>query len=140
MDWLNMLKTGQETAPDAIRSFSILPENALSKLSKVPTLSADVKNHPLYCADGDCSCSTKLPANNYPGDCIRISCEHYPVTMSPDTLEATTAPPAILTPVPPGRTCYVCKGTDFWQSAVTATPHYVCRKCNPPAPGAERIK
>lgn len=35
------------------------------------------------------------------------------------------------------NTCYCCKSTDFWQSAVTAK-HFVCRKCHPPAPNAEK--
>ena len=29
--------------------------------------------------------------------------------------------------------CYACRGTDFWSGAGTTT----CRRCHPPAPGAE---
>ena len=37
------------------------------------------------------------------------------------------------------RLCYCCKGTDYWLAGTEKYPHWVCRKCHPPAPGAERI-
>jgi hypothetical protein len=33
----------------------------------------------------------------------------------------------------PALTCYACRGTDFW----AGTGKVVCRRCHPPAPGAE---
>jgi len=39
---------------------------------------------------------------------------------------------------PANRVCRCCNGTDFWDSAVQENIS-VCRKCHPPAPGAERI-
>jgi len=39
-------------------------------------------------------------------------------------------------PSPTQRTCYCCKGTDFWLSIHGGT---VCRRCHPPAPGAEKM-
>ncbi len=40
----------------------------------------------------------------------------------------------IRTPEPP-ETCRCCNGQDFWQGAGKT----VCRRCHPPAPGAERV-
>jgi hypothetical protein len=37
------------------------------------------------------------------------------------------------------KTCYCCKGVDFWLGGTVEHPHYVCRRCHPPAPGAERM-
>jgi hypothetical protein len=34
--------------------------------------------------------------------------------------------------------CYCCKGTDYWLGGTNKYPHWVCRRCHPPAPGAER--
>lgn len=34
----------------------------------------------------------------------------------------------------PPVVCYVCRGTDFW----AGTGKVTCRRCHPPAPGAER--
>lgn len=34
--------------------------------------------------------------------------------------------------------CYCCKGTDYWLAGTGKYPHWICRKCHPPAPGAER--
>ncbi len=36
------------------------------------------------------------------------------------------------------KPCYCCKGTDYWLAGTEKYPHWVCRKCHPPAPGAER--
>ena len=36
------------------------------------------------------------------------------------------------------KSCYCCKGTDYWLAGTEKYPHWVCRKCHPPAPGAER--
>ena len=35
--------------------------------------------------------------------------------------------------------CYWCKSPDLWLAGSVQFPHWVCRKCHPPAPGAERI-
>lgn len=35
--------------------------------------------------------------------------------------------------------CYCCKGTDFWLAGTEEHPHWECRKCHPPAPGAELV-
>src|SRR6185369_1601897 len=37
------------------------------------------------------------------------------------------------------KPCYCCKGTDYWLGGTEKYPHWVCRKCHPPAPGAERL-
>ena len=37
----------------------------------------------------------------------------------------------------PTRICFCCRGSDFWQSAHDPE-RWVCRRCHPPAPGAER--
>ena len=36
-------------------------------------------------------------------------------------------------------TCYWCKGNDFWLGGTEQYPHWICRRCHPPAPGAELI-
>jgi len=36
------------------------------------------------------------------------------------------------------NTCYCCKGTDYWLAGTVKYPNWVCRRCHPPAPGAER--
>ena len=33
--------------------------------------------------------------------------------------------------------CYWCKSTDFWRGGTPRHPKWICRKCHPPAPGAE---
>ena len=73
-----------------------------------------------FCTPYGGHCSVKV-TGAYPADCIRTKCEHY-------------------TGQAPRRTCYSCKGPDFWESAVTETPRFICRRCHPPAPGAERIR
>lgn len=40
--------------------------------------------------------------------------------------------------LPHERPCYCCKGTDYWLAGTEKYPRWVCRKCHPPAPGAER--
>ena len=35
-------------------------------------------------------------------------------------------------------TCYCCNGTDYWLAGTEQYPHWVCRRCHPPAPRAER--
>jgi len=37
------------------------------------------------------------------------------------------------------RPCYCCKSIDYWLAGTEKYPHWICRKCHPPAPGAERI-
>jgi hypothetical protein len=39
----------------------------------------------------------------------------------------------------PIRKCNWCKSTDFWLGGTYKNPHRICRKCHPPAPGAEVI-
>ena len=41
--------------------------------------------------------------------------------------------------LPHQRPCYCCKGSDYWLAGTEQYPHWVCRRCHPPAPGAERI-
>jgi hypothetical protein len=42
--------------------------------------------------------------------------------------------------LPKPRTCYCCKGTDFWESA-NQDDHWICRKCHAPiTPELERAK
>ena len=36
------------------------------------------------------------------------------------------------------KPCYCCKGIDYWLAGTEKYPHWICRKCHPPAPGAER--
>lgn len=36
------------------------------------------------------------------------------------------------------NTCYCCRGTDYWLGGTEQYSSWVCRKCHPPAPGAER--
>lgn len=33
--------------------------------------------------------------------------------------------------------CYWCKSHDLWRAGTEQYPHWVCRNCHPPAPGAE---
>ncbi len=56
------------------------------------------KNLPHYCLTGDCWCSEKLPRNNYPIGCKRISCEHY--RPSQDVAQATNNQQGILLAAP----------------------------------------
>lgn len=43
-----------------------------------------------------------------------------------------------LLPALPEKTpCYCCHGADYWQSRINGDS--ICRKCHPPAPGAERV-
>jgi hypothetical protein len=110
MDWLNMLKADQEAAPDTITSFSILPPDALSKLSKVTapeqvdifapdyqndsTPANNGKDKPLYCFTGDCWCSQKLPGNDC-GACEYLTTPRQPppaTETEPATFEQTGDP------------------------------------------------
>lgn len=41
--------------------------------------------------------------------------------------------------LPPGMSpCHCCKGVDYWLAGTERYPHWICRKCHPPAQGAER--
>jgi len=53
-----------------------------------------------------------------------------------NTASADTLPR--LPMLPNKHPCYCCKGTDYWLAGTEKYPHWVCRKCHPPAPGAER--
>jgi len=48
-------------------------------------------------------------------------------------------PSKVSPPEPEGKRCYCCKSTDFWTGGTEKYPKLICRKCHPPAPGAERI-
>lgn len=37
------------------------------------------------------------------------------------------------------KQCYWCKSTDLWVGVTEKFAHEVCRRCHPPAPGAEKI-
>ena len=37
------------------------------------------------------------------------------------------------------KICYCCKGTDYWLGGTEKYPNWICRKCHPPVPGAERL-
>jgi len=39
--------------------------------------------------------------------------------------------------VPQIKQCYCCKSIDFWVGGTEKYPHNICRRCHPPAPGAE---
>lgn len=71
---------------------------------------------------------------------IKIMIEKQPVIKSVPVVPAV---PVIKTVAPDKLTltkpCYYCKGTDYWLAGTKKYPHWVCRKCHPPAPGAERI-
>lgn len=41
--------------------------------------------------------------------------------------------------LPLTKPCYCCKGKDYWLAGTEQYPHWICRKCHPPAPGAEKI-
>jgi hypothetical protein len=47
-------------------------------------------------------------------------------------------PPEKSTTLSNHRPCYCCKGTDYWLGGTEKYPHWICRKCHPPAPGAEK--
>jgi hypothetical protein len=59
-----------------------------------------------------------------------------PATPRIDTASAAMLPPLPL--LPHQRPCYCCKGIDYWLAGTKKYPHWICRKCHPPAPGAER--
>lgn len=67
-------------------------------LLDVETPAADGKDLPLYCESGDCWCSQKLPAANYPAGCV--PCEYLnnprqakaPTKTIPATFEQTGDP------------------------------------------------
>jgi hypothetical protein len=59
-----------------------------------------------------------------------------PATPRIDTASAAMLPPLPL--LPHQRPCYCCKGIDYWLAGTEKYPHWICRKCHPPAPGAER--
>ena len=59
-----------------------------------------------------------------------------PATPRTNTVSAATLPPLPL--LLNKRPCYCCKGTDYWLAGTEQYPHWVCRKCHPPAPGAEK--
>ena len=54
-----------------------------------------------------------------------------------NSASATELP--VLSLLPPEKACYCCKGTDYWLAGTAKYPHWVCRKCHPPAPGAEKF-
>jgi hypothetical protein len=49
----------------------------------------------------------------------------------------STIPPAVYRPESARTTCYTCRGSDYWVSRYDAALR--CRKCYPPAPGAEKV-
>lgn len=134
MDWLNMLKANQETAPDTIRSFSIMPNEAVSKVSKVKApeqddifapdyldiqTTADDSKPSLYCADGGCHCSQMLPGNDYPAGCGKCEYLNNPKQAKqqaetiPATFEQTGAP------VSCPYWYQVCHAVSFYQESCT---------------------
>ena len=60
-----------------------------------------------------------------------------PATPLTNTASATMLPP--LPMLPNKQPCYCCKGTDYWLAGTEQYPHWVCRECHPPVPGAERM-
>ena len=42
-------------------------------------------------------------------------------------------------PKPATLICYLCRGYDFWLGGTEKYPKWICRKCHPAAPGAERF-
>ena len=96
MDWLNRLKVAQETPPNTIKSFSIIPETELHKPQKA--IDAEPKETiSIYCADGDCHCSGMLPGRNHPADCLSHNCEYYHLAKH-KTTEQPNEQRSILTP------------------------------------------
>jgi hypothetical protein len=65
---------------------------------------------------------------------VEVIIRNEPSTQSP--LHVVTT--ATAKESPPVRVCFCCKSTDFWESALNEN-HFVCRKCHPPAPGAQRL-
>lgn len=79
-----------------------------------------------------------LGAADTPGELPFPDADLKPVVVYPEghiwhKWYETPVPTATASPV---RTCYACKGVDHWLSIHGLT---ICRKCHPPAPGAERI-
>jgi len=148
MNWLNKLKTIQTALPEVNQTLPIIPEYDLSKLSKVSALNkADsypyTKNPDLvsaYCAKYAGHCSVKI-GGKYPAECSAMCCEYHGL---PDVLtKRGVYKLADYCPEPTDQTtkhtiCPNCKGDDFWQSAVQEN-HTICRRCHPPAPGAEKV-
>jgi hypothetical protein len=54
------------------------------------------------------------------------------ISISPPLLSSSTTNRGA-----PRAPCYCCKGTDYWMGGTEKYPHWICRKCHPPAPGAE---
>lgn len=115
MDWLNLLKAIQDSPPDAIQSFPIMPPDAVSKVAKVAIHTTDDIPVELPFTDADFK-----PAEVYPEGHIWHKWYETPIP-------ATTTG---------GNKCRACSGSDYWQSVHGLT---ICRKCHPPAPSAERI-
>ena len=75
--------------------------------------------------------------SHHPGSIINVP-ESMLLKMAGFVEVVATADSYVPASIPtPTRTCFCCKGDDFWQSAVQEN-HSVCRKCHPPAPGAEK--
>jgi hypothetical protein len=68
---------------------------------------------PLYCVSGNCSCSTLLPGNDYPGDCIRISCEYYDSDIPPLPVTQSTTVETCKAVKTRGRICGAPLRTGF---------------------------
>lgn len=92
-----------------------------------------------YCGSYAGHCSARLDTD-YPAQCISTNCEHYGLPEAPSRWGVYSM--AAYCPEPANDTtkhsvCPNCNGDDFWLSA-NAENHSVCRKCHPPAPGAEK--
>ncbi len=75
---------------------------------------------------------------NISSDINTIEKQH--VTKSVPVVPAVPTENRVATDILPlTKPCYCCKGTDYWLAGTEKYPHWVCRKCHPPAPGAERI-
>ena len=93
-----------------------------------------------FCAKYNGHCSVKI-TGNYPADCIKMNCEYYDLPPVPGKWGVYAMEkycPAPVDETTQRTTCRSCGGVDYWQSAVQEN-HTVCRKCHPPAPGAEKV-
>lgn len=59
------------------RVIEIAPELLERLQGKVKEIPNGGKDLPHYCRPGACFCSSLLPQNSHPAECIRTGCEHY---------------------------------------------------------------
>ena len=82
------------------------------------TVPANIRHTPLFCSDGNCDCSQRLPSADYPSGCGK--CEYL---NNPRQVKCTETIPAVFEQTGDPVSCpywrQVCHAVSFYQDACT---------------------